>query len=166
MTATAHTGDAAVLFLRMQPTWTVVDDIRRFVQNFCANACPWAAREEQLGLATHELVQNAICNAATPDIEVKLEVDPAAERVRVSVSNLARPDQIGVLRERMARAQANPDPLDAYVAAMREAPGVRGGIGLARIRFEAALDLALDVEGEKVTVHAQGPLAAPARLAQ
>lgn len=166
MTATAHTGDPAVLFLRMQPTWTVVDDIRRFVENFCANACPWAAREEQLGLAAHELVQNAICNAATPDIEVKLEVDPATEHVRVSVSNVARPDQIDVLRARMERAQANPDPLQAYVTAMREDPHSRGGIGLARIRFEAALDLALEVEGQKVTVHAQGPLVSPARLAQ
>ncbi len=165
MTAAAHTGDAAILFLRMQPTWTVVDDIRRFVQTFCANACPWAARDEQLGLAAHELVQNAICNAATPDIEVKLEVDTGSERVRVSVSNVARPDQIDVLRERMQRAQANPDPLEAYVAAMREDPDSRGGIGLARIRFEAALDLLLEVEGEKVTVHAHGPLAAPARLA-
>jgi hypothetical protein len=165
MMATAYTGDAAILFLRMQPSWVVVDDIRRFVQTFCASACPWAEREEQLGLATHELVQNAICNAATPDIEVKLEVDTGNERVRVSVSNLARPDQIDVLRDRMQRTQSHPDPLEAYVAAMREDPESRGGIGLARIRFEAALDLVLEVEGEKVTVRAQGPLAAPERLA-
>jgi anti-sigma regulatory factor (Ser/Thr protein kinase) len=165
VTEITHTGDGAVLFLRMQPSWVVVDDIRRFVETFCANACPWAEREEQLGLATHELVQNAICNAATPDIEVQLEVSPADERVRVSVSNVARPDQIDVLRQRMQRAQADPDPLQAYVTAMREDPESRGGIGLARIRFEAALDLALEVDGERVTVHAQGRLAVPARLA-
>jgi hypothetical protein len=70
-----------------------------------------------------------------------------------------------VLRERMERAQANPDPLRGYVTAMRQDPQSRGGIGLARIRFEAALDLTLEVDGENVTVHAQGPLAQPARLA-
>ncbi len=161
MTATDHIGDAAVLFLRMQPSWVVVDDIRRFVEMFCASACPWAEREEQVGLATHELVQNAIANAATPDIELKLEVDRIRERVRVSVSNHARPDQIEVLRSRLDQARAHRNSLDGYVAAMREDPHSRGGIGLARVRFEAALDLALEVEGEKVTIHAAGPLAAP-----
>jgi hypothetical protein len=161
MEAMDHSG-AAVLFLRMQPSWIVVDDIRRFVETFCANACPWAEREEQLALATHELVQNAIANAVTPDIELKLEVDEVGDRVQVSVSNDAHPEQIDVLRTRLERAQSHADPLQAYVAAMSEDPTSRGGIGLARIRFEAALDLALEVEGGKVTVHAAGPLAAPA----
>jgi hypothetical protein len=161
MRASDHTGDASVLFLRMQPSWVVVDDIRRFVESFCASACPWAEREEQLALATHELVQNAIANAATPDIELKLEVDRGRARVHVAVSNDARPDQIDVLRTRLHRTQAHGNPLEAYVAAMREDPESRGGIGLARIRYEAALDLALEVQGERVTIHAAGPLSAP-----
>jgi hypothetical protein len=164
MQVTDHTGDAAVLFLRMQPSWVVVDDIRRFVETFCASACPWAQREEQVALATHELVQNAIANAITPEIELKLEVDQARERVHVSVSNDAHPEQIDVLRTRLARTQAHRDPLEGYVAAMSEDPASRGGIGLARIRFEAALDLALEVHGGRVTIHAAGPLAAPEPL--
>jgi two-component sensor histidine kinase len=162
MLPTARVDDAAILFLRMQPSWMVVDDIRRFVQTFCASACPRAEREEHLGIATHELVQNAICNAATPDIEVKVEVDAGGERVRLSVTNVARPDQIEVLRERLQRTIAGSDALEAYLRAMHEDPHSRGGIGLARIRFEAALDLALEVEGTRVTVHAHGPIALPA----
>jgi hypothetical protein len=156
------TSADAVLFLRMQPSWVVVDDIRHFVETFCASACPEAEREQQLALAAHELVQNAIANAATPDVELKLEVDRVTERVCVSVSNCARADQIQVLRDRLDRTQSHPNPLDGYVAAMREDPESRGGIGLARIRFEAALDLALDVDGERVTIRAAGPLVAPA----
>lgn len=158
MTATDYTSDAAVLFLRMQPSWVVVDDIRRFAATFCASACPWAEREEQVALATHELVQNAIANAATPEIELKLEVDAGRERVRVSVTNHARPDQIDVFRSRVDRTQSHRNPLDGYVEAMREDPHSRGGIGLARVRFEAALDSALEVDGERVTIHADGPL--------
>lgn len=161
MSSTDHPAADAVLFLRMQPSWVVIDDIRQFVETFCASACPDAEREEQLALAAHELVQNAIANAATPDVELKLEVDRGTDRVCVSVSNHARADQIDVLRERLGRTQAHPNPLAGYVAAMREDPASRGGIGLARIRFEAALDLALDVEGERVTIHAAGPLVAP-----
>ncbi|HEX9308489.1 MAG TPA: anti-sigma regulatory factor [Anaeromyxobacter sp.] len=160
MMTTAHT-DAAVLFLRMQPSWVVIDDIRRFVAKFCAHACPEAAREDQVALAAHELVQNAIANAATSDIEMKLELDRSRERVVVSVSNVARADQIAVLRMRLARILAHANALEGYVAAMREDPESRGGIGLARIRFEAALDIALEVDGEKVTMHAAGSLSAP-----
>ena len=165
MTSIERTEAEAVLFLRMQPSWVVVDDIRQFVESFCANACPEAEREEQLALATHELVQNAIANAATPDIELKLEVDRASERVSVSVSNHARADQIEVLRSRLDKAQSYANPLEGYVAAMREDPDSRGGIGLARIRFEAALDLALDVQGERVTICAAGPFVPPEHAA-
>lgn len=153
-------GADAVLFLRMQPSWVQVDEIRRFVETFCASACPGADREEQIGLAAHELVQNAIANCATPDVELTLAVDRAGDRVSVSVSNLARAEQIEVLRARLGRAQAAA-PLDGYLAAMREAPEARGGIGLARIRYEAGLDLDLDVDGERVTIRAVGPLLAP-----
>ena len=161
MTSFDHNAAEAVLFLRMEPTWVVVDDIRQFVETFCANACPEAEREEQLALATHELIQNAIANAVTPDIELKLELDRATGRVSVSVSNHARADQIEVLRSRLARNRSHASPLAGYVAAMREDPESRGGIGLARIRFEAGLELELEVSGQKITVHAVGPLAAP-----
>lgn len=161
MTSIDDASADAVLFLRMQPSWGVVDDIRHFVETFCASACPEAEREEQLALAVHELVQNAIANAATPDVELRLEVDRATERVCVSVSNHARADQIEVLRDRLGQTQSHANPLDGYVAAMRADPESRGGIGLARIRFEAALDLALDVDGERVTIRAAGPLVAP-----
>ena len=154
-------GADAVLFLRMQPSWVVVDDIRHFVETFCANACPGADREEQLALATHELVQNAIANAVSEDIELRLEVDTAGGRVGIAVSNDARSDQIEILRTRLERNRAHANPLQGYLAAMREDPNSRGGIGLARIRYEAALELELQVRGERITVHASGPLAAP-----
>ena len=147
MTAIDDTGDAAVLFLRMQPSWVVVDDIRRFVATFCASACPWAEREEQVALATHELVQNAIANAATPDIELKLEVDTGRERVRVSVTNHARPDQIDVFRSRVDRTQSHPNPLDGYVEAMRDDPHLKNGLNVAqgKVTYQAvAKDLGYD----------------------
>lgn len=153
-------GAETVLFLRMRPSWVQVDEIRHFVESVCATACPDAAREEQLALAVHELVQNAVANAVTPDVELRLEVDRATGRVCVSVSNLARAEQIEVLREHLDRTRAHASALDGYVAAMREDPESRGGIGLARIRYEAALELALAVDGERVTVSAAGPLVA------
>lgn len=153
--------EPVVLYLRMDPSWVFVDDIRRFVESFCAAACPGAEREEQLALAAHELVQNAISYASAPGVDLRLAVDHEAKRVRVSVSNVVRPEQVKVLRERLAALCAHPDPLAAYLAAMRENPEGRGGLGLPRIRYEAALDLDVTHEDGRVTVHAHGPLATP-----
>lgn len=165
MALTEIPGAEAVLFLRMQPSWKEIDDIRHFVESFCASACPETDRQEQLALAVHELVQNAIANAVTPDVELRLEVDRATDRVCVSVSNLARDEQITELRDRLERTLAHADPLEGYVEALRSDPESRGGIGLARIRYEAALELALLVDGARVTVQAAGPLSAPAPAA-
>lgn len=153
-------SDTAVFFLRMTPTWDVVDEVRRFVERFCETACPGTERQEQIALAAHELVQNAIANAAGPDVEVRLELDRQGGSIRLSVSNGCRPEKIDVLRARLFRAQAHRDPLEGYLEAMREDPYGKGGLGLSRIRFEGALDLGLEVRGERVTVHAAGPLRA------
>jgi hypothetical protein len=150
-----------VLFLRMDPSWMFVDDLRRFVQSFCAAACRGAEREEQLALAAHELVQNAISYASAPGVELRLEVDSHAQRVRVSVTNAVDAAQLAALQARVASVAAQPDPLAGYLSAMRENPDARGGLGLARVRCEAALELSVSVDGSRVTVHAAGPLAAP-----
>jgi hypothetical protein len=153
--------EPVVLYLRMDPSWVFVDDIRRFVESFCAAACPGAEREQQLALAAHELVQNAISYASEPGVDIRLAVDHEGRRVRVSVSNAVRPEQARVLRERLAALAAHDDPLAAYVAAMRENPEGRGGLGLPRVRYEGALELEVTHEDERVTVHAHGPLAPP-----
>lgn len=161
MTATHMRTGPVVLFLRMDPSWMFVDDLRRFVESFCAAACPGAEREEQLALAAHELVQNAISYASAPGVELRLEVDSHERRVRVSVTNAVDAVQLASLEARVAAVAAQPDPLAGYLTAMRANPEARGGLGLARVRFEAALELSVSVEGARVTVHATGPLAAP-----
>ena len=153
--------EPVVLQLRLDPSWVFVDDIRRFVESFCAAACPGAEREEQLALAAHELVQNAISYASKPGVDLRLSIDRHAKRVHVTVSNAVTPDQAEVLRERIAAIGAQRDPLEGYLAAMHANPEGRGGIGLSRIRFEAALELEVTHDDGRVTVHAHGPLAPP-----
>ncbi len=153
--------EPVVLHLRLDPSWVFVDDIRRFVESFCAAACPGAEREEQLALAAHELVQNAISYASRPGVELRLSLDRDAKRVHVTVSNAVTPDQAKILRDRVAAMTAKADPLEGYLAAMHENPEGRGGIGLHRIRFEAALELEVTHDDGRVTVHAHGPLAPP-----
>jgi anti-sigma regulatory factor (Ser/Thr protein kinase) len=150
------------LMLRMKPPWVFVDEIRRFVESFCLCACPGQAREAQVALAVHELMQNAIPHSAGEDVDLTLQVDPGADRIEIAVSNPCSEEQLHELMTRVDRLNSEPDALRGYLRAMAEAPiSARGGLGLARIRFEAQLELAVIREGARVTVLARGPLRAP-----
>ncbi len=151
------------LTMRMRPPWVFIDEIRRFVESFCACACPHESREGQLALAVHELMQNAIASSNEDDVELTLEVDPPADRVAVAVSNRGSEAEYQALLDRVERMNTEPDALKHYLKAMAETPvSSRGGLGLARVRFEAQLDLSVSRAGGRVTVHAQGRLRAPA----
>ena len=155
-------GRPIYLMLRMKPPWVFMDEIRRFVESFCACACPGQSREAQIALAVHELMQNAIPQAGGEDVDLTLQVDPAANRIEIAVSNPCADGPFQELQARVERLNAEPDALRSYLKAMQESPtNTRGGLGLARIRFEAQLELAVLREGRRVTVLARGPLDAP-----
>jgi anti-sigma regulatory factor (Ser/Thr protein kinase) len=154
---------AVYLMLRMKPPWVFIDEIRRFVESFCACACTGANRESQLALAVHELMQNAVPHSHDEEVDLVLEVDPDADRVAVAVTNRTTDAEFTAIRDRIARMNSEPDALRHYVRAMKESPvTVRGGLGLARIRFEAQLELSVTRSDTRVTVHATGPLHVPA----
>lgn len=151
------------LILRMKPVWVFIDEIRRFVESFCACAIPGANREAQLALTVHELMQNAIPHARGEDVDLLLEVDPTADRVLVSVTNVCTDDEYAALRDRVEGMYRERDALAHYVKSMGQTPtSNRGGLGLPRIRFEAQLDLTVSHAGGRVTVQAAGPLRVPA----
>jgi hypothetical protein len=151
------------LMLRMKPPWVFIDEIRRFVESFCACACELAVnRESQLALAVHELMQNAVPHSHDQEVDLILEVDPAANRVAVSVTNACVESEYHSLKDRIDRMNSEPDALRHYVTAMKESPAtIRGGLGLARVRFEAQLELSISRAAGRVTVHASGELRTP-----
>jgi anti-sigma regulatory factor (Ser/Thr protein kinase) len=148
--------------LRMKPPWVFVDEIRRFVESFCACACPGRSREAQVALAVHELMQNAIPQAGGQTVDLSLEVDPPANCIEITVSNPCPEEAYRELMGRLERLYAEPDALRSYLKAMNEVPlPTRGGLGLARVRFEAQLELSATLDGQRVTIVARGPLDAP-----
>ncbi|HTN54081.1 MAG TPA: ATP-binding protein [Anaeromyxobacter sp.] len=151
------------LTLRMMPPWVFIDELRRFVESFCACACPDANREAAMALAVHELMQNAVPHSHGEEVELRLEVDPVNDRVQVAVSNRCTDEEYDALSEKIARMNREPDALAHYLEAMRDTPtATRGGIGLARVRFEAQLQITLSRSTGSLTVHAAGKLRAPA----
>jgi anti-sigma regulatory factor (Ser/Thr protein kinase) len=151
------------LMLRMKPPWVFIDEIRRFVESFCACACTAANRESQLALAVHELMQNAVPHSHDEEVDLVLEVDADADRVEVAVTNRCTEHEYRAIHDRVEKMNSEPDALRHYVTAMKESPAsVRGGLGLARVRFEAQLELSVSRSTGRVTVHATGPLRVPA----
>ncbi len=149
--------------LRMRPPCVFIDEIRRFVESFCACACPGTSREAQLALAVHELMQNAISASGEDEVSLVLEVDPKDDRVMVTVSNRCTDEEFQTLVDRIDRMNREPDALEHYLRVMREVPASsRGGLGLPRVRFETQLDLSASRTDGRVTVRAEGKVFVPA----
>ncbi len=162
MPASHDPREPVLLFMRMSPPWVFIDEIRRFVESFCACACPQADREAHLALAVHELMQNAVSGSSEHTVELTLEVDSAKDRVSVKVANACTAAQAKVLRARVDQMYREPDALKHYLEAMRQTPrDKRGGLGLARVRFESQLDLHVEFADGRVTVQASGKLTVP-----
>lgn len=163
MTAPRLPGDQAIyLVLKMKPPWVFIDEIRRFVESFCACASLESGREAQLALAVHELMQNAVPHSQGRHVDLELEMDPAQDAISVKVSNPCTDQAFAVLDERLRRMNSEPDALRHYLRIMKESPATaRGGLGLARIRFEGQLELSAQREGDRVTVTGTGPLRPP-----
>jgi anti-sigma regulatory factor (Ser/Thr protein kinase) len=151
------------LTMRMKPPWVFIDELRRFVESFCACACPGCDREAQMALAVHELMQNAVPHSHGEEVELTLEVEPEVDRVAVSVSNACTDAEFNALADRVQRMNREPDALQHYLRAMKDTPvHTRGGLGLARVRFEAQLELSVSRSWGRLTVHAFGKLHVPA----
>jgi anti-sigma regulatory factor (Ser/Thr protein kinase) len=150
------------LLIRMSPPWVFIDELRRFTESFCACACPGQDREAQVALAVHELMQNAVPHAHGEEVELMLEVSRERDVVAIRVSNRCSDEDFQTLHERIDRMNHEPDALAHYVQMMRENPAVtRGGLGLARVRFEAQLEISVRREAGRAIVEACGPLRAP-----
>jgi anti-sigma regulatory factor (Ser/Thr protein kinase) len=163
MTLPEASGAPIQLFIRMNPPWVFIDEIRRFVESFCSCALLGPDREAQIALAVHELMQNAVPHARGHDVELDLEVDPRAGRVSVRVTNDCHDEAFTTLSERVDAMYREPDALRDYLRTMKEHPATaRGGLGLARIRFEAQMDIRVRrSSADRITVEAEGPLRAP-----
>lgn len=158
-----RSGDFPIqLLIRMSPPWVFIDELRRFTESFCACACPGQDREAQVALAVHELMQNAVPQAHGEEVELMLEVSRERDVVAIRVSNRCSDEDYLSLRDRIARMNGEPDALAHYVEMMRENPSTtRGGLGLARVRFEAQLEISVRREAGRAIVEACGPLRAP-----
>ena len=129
------------LFIRMNPPWVFIDELRRFVESFCACASLGPDREAQVALTVHELMQNAVPHARGRGRRARPRGRPHAgarhgprdERLpRGGVPRAARPGGRDVPRARRAPALPVPDEgtsVDGARGARARARPLRGADG-------------------------------------
>lgn len=142
--------------LSFGPRWKYIAVIRGFVQNFLAVSLSddADAKADKISMAASELLENAVKYANGEETKVKMSVfSESTKLLSISVSNKASPEAIATVRKLYDRVMEG-DPLEAYVAMMREAATRSDGksqLGLVRIRYETGCTMKLETTADTVT---------------
>ncbi len=140
--------------LVFRPNLKLVSTVRRFTGEFYRRVLVDQELASRLALATHEMLENAVTYSNDDETAIRIEVE--GDLLSVRTWNRATPDRIAALRTNIDRVMAAPDP-DAYyqqqmlVAAKRNDGS---GLGLARIRNEAEMQLSYEIDNDKACIRA------------
>jgi hypothetical protein len=149
--------------MQFRPNVMLVSIVRRFVEGFYRLALnDNGAVSERVALATHELLENAVKYSSSGETGLRIEVDqkPTPWDIRVTTWNRATAEHQRLLREQFQRFESTmkeEELFALYQKLMVEAVerGHGSGLGLVRVRSEADMTLALDVdEAHLVRIHA------------
>jgi hypothetical protein len=113
----------------------------------------------RLHMAAHELVENVLKYGSSPEVGLEFELERGAVNsiVRLRTRNTAAPEQLREVTRRVNELKAAVDPIAYYDRLIRSTAPVVGmsGLGLARIRAEAGLDVDCSVVGREVSIVVQ-----------
>ena len=159
----------AYVDLCFAPHWELIDPAREFLQRFFSVTLASAKIAGQVGLAAHELMENAIKYSPNDEASVRVEIRGGG-LVTIAVENDAIEANIATLRAEVDAVSSALDPQAFYREKMQfsiERTDGKSCLGLSRIRCEAEMDLRCEVEQSKVRMIAsrQLPPEVAARLA-
>ena len=134
----------------------IVSPTRRLLESKLAPVLDDDDAVFRVAMAAHELLENAAKYASDGKARLEVEVSPQQEDalVRVVVTNNAVREHIDQLTACFAEMQAESDAMAHYFALMRR--NARNGsisrLGLARVRAEGEMEIAVDIDGQTVKV--------------
>lgn len=146
--------------LRIKPSARLISLMRRFLSDMLRELLAEAEDAWRIGLAAHELVENAFRHSI--DGEVSMSIDVAEEGnghiLTLRIKNRATPEQCRTLRAHLDELSAASDALEHYLAVMRRSAQRESGLGLARVRAEADMTVSGAFDGDEVCIMARTPV--------
>jgi hypothetical protein len=143
-----------------RPNVELISVVRRFVSDFYARMFKDPDATSRVALATHELLENAVRYSDDGETRIRVEVlnpDPKSQVAAIRTWNLATPDDVAAVKSLFQEMTSNTDPFHHYQALMRRTAKVVGGsgLGLARVRAEAEMELTYEVHDGVLSVTAK-----------
>ncbi|HWO09850.1 MAG TPA: hypothetical protein VNN80_10235 [Polyangiaceae bacterium] len=133
--------------------------IANWLIDFCQMTIDDLETTSRLHMAAHELVENVLKYGQSPEIGLEFELERGDDLsvVRLRTRNTADPEQLREVTRRVSELKAAADPVAYYDGLIRSTASIVGmsGLGLARIRAEAGLDVDCSVEGREVSIVVQ-----------
>jgi hypothetical protein len=140
----------------------IVSPTRRLLESKLAPVLEDDDAVFRVAMAAHELLENAAKYASDGKARLEVEISPHNEDalVRVVVTNNASRENIDNLGACFAEMKAEGDAMAHYFALMRRNAknGSISRLGLARVRAEGEMEIAVDISGDTVKVVASAIL--------
>lgn len=143
------------------PTTEVVSVVRRFVMSLYERILSDEEMSSQLGLVTHELLENAVKYNIDAETLLRVTLSPKSEShsevvVTIRTRNRATEENIRSVERLITKVQKAEDPFMFYQELLQASvEEVGSGLGIARIRAETEMAIDLKVDGDMVEIVAQ-----------
>ncbi len=138
----------------LKPSVRFVSLARRFVYDVYTDILKDADLAWRLGMATHELLENAVKYASDGAMTLRIatETVKGKDTLVLAVSNTASPDNARTLKEAFAEMAKFEKPADYYEMLVKRASerDEGSGLGLGRICNEASMALTCEVQDNNV----------------
>ena len=145
-----------------RPRMRLIASTRALVTDLCEQLFDDADATSRVAMTAHELMENVAkySSGGEGSVEVELSERDGQSYVQVSTKNRASVEQRETLQHLIGELSRAVDPIAYYDAVIAKSARSKGsGLGLARIRAEGKMDVGLSIEGDEVTISAQGSLA-------
>lgn len=146
------------MYITFSPNVDLISSTRRFATELLDSILSDPDATSRVALTIHELLENTLkySTDGVASLDVGLDGEPGHTVVRICASNRASPEKLLELQQRIDDLKDTADPMGMYVSMLIQAASREhgSGLGLARIRVEAEMDLTYAVDGDKITITA------------